>query len=95
MTTSLSKVYGRKSNIRGGASSGTRFEHRWIALAALCLSVVIVNVDNTILNVALPTLVRTLHATSSQLQWIVDSYAMTFAGLLLVGGSLGDRFGRK
>ena len=95
MTTSLLKVYGRKSNIRGGASSGTRFEHRWIALAALCLSVVIVNVDNTILNVALPTLVRTLHATSSQLQWIVDSYAMTFAGLLLVGGSLGDRFGRK
>jgi EmrB/QacA subfamily drug resistance transporter len=52
-------------------------------------------VDNTILNVALPTLVRTLHATSSQLQWIVDSYAMVFAGLLLVGGSLADRLGRK
>jgi EmrB/QacA subfamily drug resistance transporter len=81
--------------VPGGAWSGTRFDHRWVALAALCLSVVIVNVDNTILNVALPTLVRTLHATSSQLQWIVDSYAMVFAGLLLVGGSLGDRFGRK
>ena len=61
----------------------------------LCASALIVNVDNTILNVALPTLVRTLHATSSQLQWIVDSYAMVFAGLLLVGGSLADRFGRK
>jgi EmrB/QacA subfamily drug resistance transporter len=72
-----------------------RLDRRWIALVALCLSVVIVNVDNTILNVALPTLVRTLHATSSQLQWIVDSYAMALAGLLLVGGSLGDRFGRK
>ena len=55
----------------------------------------IINVDNTILNVALPTLVRKLHATSSQLQWIVDSYAMVFAGLLLVGGSLADRLGRK
>ena len=61
----------------------------------VCVSALIVNVDNTILNVALPTLVRDLHATSSQLQWIVDSYAMVFAGLLLVGGSLADRFGRK
>ena len=55
----------------------------------------IINVDNTILNVALPTLVRDLHATSSQFQWIVDTYAMVFAGLLLVGGSLADRFGRR
>ena len=55
----------------------------------------IINVDNTILNVALPTLVRDLHATSSQLQWIVDSYSMVFAGLLLVSGSLADRFGRQ
>ena len=61
----------------------------------LCSAVVIVNLDNTILNVALPTLVRKLHATSSELQWIVDSYAMVFAGLVLVGGSLADRFGRK
>jgi len=68
---------------------------RQAVLMVLCASALIVNVDNTILNVALPTLVRTLHATSSQLQWIVDSYAMVFAGLLLVGGSLADRFGRK
>ncbi len=64
-------------------------------LAVICVSALVVNVDNTILNVALPTLVRQLHATSSELQWIVDSYAMVFAGLLLVGGSLADRFGRK
>jgi EmrB/QacA subfamily drug resistance transporter len=64
-------------------------------LAVVCASALIINVDNTILNVALPTLVRELHATSSDLQWIVDSYAMVFAGLLLVGGSLADRFGRK
>jgi MFS family permease len=61
----------------------------------VCVSALIINVDNTILNVALPILVRKLHATSSELQWIVDSYAMVFAGLLLVGGSLADRFGRR
>ncbi len=64
-------------------------------LGVLCAAALIVNLDNTILNVALPTLVRQLHATSSDLQWIVDSYAMVFAGLLLVGGSLADRFGRR
>ncbi len=73
----------------------SRRAHRGVVLAVLCASALIINVDNTILNVALPTLVRRLHATSSQLQWIVDSYAMVFAGLLLVGGSLADRFGRK
>jgi len=64
-------------------------------LVVLCISSLIINLDNTILNVALPTLVRQLHASSSQLQWIVDSYAMVFAGLLFVGGSLADRLGRK
>ena len=69
--------------------------HRRAALAVLCVSALIINIDNTILNVALPTLVHDLDATTSQLQWIVDSYAMVFAGLLFVGGSLADRFGRK
>src|SRR5271157_952590 len=68
---------------------------RWAALVVVCVAALIINVDNTILNVALPTLVRDLHATSSELQWIVDSYAMVFAGLLFVGGSLADRFGRR
>jgi EmrB/QacA subfamily drug resistance transporter len=54
-----------------------------------------VNLDNTILNVALPTLVEKLQATTDQLQWIVDAYSMVFGGLLLVAGSLADRFGRK
>ncbi|MGH8973563.1 MAG: MFS transporter [Acidimicrobiia bacterium] len=71
------------------------FARRWRTLAVLCLSLVIVVVGNTVLNVALPTLVRELGATSSQLQWIVDSYALVFAGLLLTAGALGDRFGRK
>ncbi len=64
-------------------------------LAVLCVSLLIVSLDNTILNVALPVIVRTLHASSSSLQWIVDAYAIVFAGLLLVAGSLGDRLGRK
>jgi EmrB/QacA subfamily drug resistance transporter len=67
----------------------------WWTLAVLCLSLVMVVVGNTVLNVALPTLVRDLGATSSQLQWMVDSYALVFAGLLLTAGALGDRFGRK
>jgi EmrB/QacA subfamily drug resistance transporter len=67
----------------------------WLALAVLCVSLLIVTLDNTVLNVVLPTLVRDLHATTSQLQWIVDAYVMVFAGLLLVAGSVADRVGRK
>jgi len=68
---------------------------RWWTLVVLCLSLVIVVVGNTVLNVALPTLVRELDASNSALQWMVDSYALVFAGLLLTAGALGDRFGRK
>jgi EmrB/QacA subfamily drug resistance transporter len=68
---------------------------RWAILAVLCLSLFLAVVDNTIVNVALPTLSRDLSATTSQLQWIVDAYSLVFAALLLVGGSLGDRYGRK
>jgi EmrB/QacA subfamily drug resistance transporter len=68
---------------------------RWLALTVLCVSILIVNLDVTVLNVALPTLVRDLHATSHQLQWIVDAYALAYGGLVLVGGSLADRIGRK
>lgn len=68
---------------------------RWTVLAVLCVTILVINLDNTILNVALPTLVTALQAKSSELQLIVDSYAVVFAGLLLVGGSLADRLGRK
>ena len=67
----------------------------WLVLAVLCLTVFIIVVDTTIVNVALPTLVDSLQATTSQLQWIVDAYVLVFAGLLIAAGSLGDRFGRK
>ena len=61
----------------------------------LCLSLLVIIVDNSILNVALPRLQEDLNATFSQLQWMVDSYTLVFACLLLTAGSLGDRFGRK
>ncbi len=64
------------------------------ALAVVCLAVLVTSIDSLILNVALPTLVRDLDATTSELQWIVDAYILVFAGFLLVGGTLGDRFGR-
>ena len=64
-------------------------------LGVLCLALLVVGIDGTIVNVALPTLVRELHATSSQLQWIVDAYTIVFASLLLIGGNTGDRLGRK
>jgi EmrB/QacA subfamily drug resistance transporter len=70
-------------------------QRRWWTLGVLCISLLVIALDNTILNVALPTLVRDLHASSSQLEWIVDAYTLVFAGLLLTAGSLGDRFGRR
>jgi EmrB/QacA subfamily drug resistance transporter len=68
---------------------------RWWTLAVLCGSLLVIGLDNTILNVALPTLDRDLDASASQLQWIVDSYMLVFAAALLMAGALGDRFGRK
>src|ERR1700736_4126417 len=70
-------------------------ERRWWALGVMCFSLAVITLDNIILNVALPVLVRQLHASTSELQWIVDGYTLVFAGLLLTTGSLGDRFGRK
>ena len=71
------------------------YEKRWWALGVLILSLFVISLDNTIMNVTLPTLVRELGASATQLQWIVDAYVLVFAGLLLTAGSLGDRFGRK
>lgn len=72
-----------------------REPRRWLSLAVLCVALLMVNLDNTVLNVVLPTLVRDLHASTTELQWIVDSYVLVFAGLLLVAGSIADRIGRK
>jgi len=71
-----------------------RVPNRWATLAVLCLSLLVIVVDTTIVNVALPTLARQLHATTSGLQWIVDAYTLAFASLLLLAGALADRYGR-
>jgi EmrB/QacA subfamily drug resistance transporter len=71
------------------------YARRWQALAVLSASLLVICIDNTILNVALPSLREALDLDSSQAQWVVDSYLLVFASLLLVGGTLGDRFGRR
>lgn len=67
---------------------------RWVGLIVLSLALFMASMDNTILNVALPTLARDLRATNDALQWTVDAYQVTYAGFLLVAGSLVDRWGR-
>ena len=78
-----------------GPLPGATGRARAAALAVLSVAVLIANLDNTILNVALPTLSRDLNAGPADLQWIVDAYVIVFAGLLLTAGSLADRVGRK
>src|SRR6478609_8980134 len=73
----------------------TAHDRRWWTLAVLCTSLVLITIDTTILNVAIPTLSRSLDTSTGELQWIVDAYTVVFAGLLLTCGSLGDRFGRR
>jgi EmrB/QacA subfamily drug resistance transporter len=68
---------------------------RPLILVSLLLAAFAINLDTTIVNVALPTLVRELHASNSQLQWVVDGYNLVFAAFLLIAGSLSDRMGRK
>jgi EmrB/QacA subfamily drug resistance transporter len=71
------------------------FASRWRALIFIAISLLVLSIDNTILNVALPSISRTLGASASELQWVIDSYVLVFASLLLTMGALGDRIGRK
>ncbi|MDO8210336.1 MFS transporter [Conexibacter sp. CPCC 206217] len=68
---------------------------RWLALLVLCVPVVLLNVESTVVNVAIPTLVRDLRASASQLLWIVDGYGLAFACLVLTAGAFADRLGRR
>src|SRR6201992_1126275 len=82
---------------------GAQIDLRWPAghprrrqiLLVLCLSLLIVVIDNTVLNTALPTLARSLHAGTRSLQWITDAYTLVFASVLITAGGIGDRFGRR
>jgi EmrB/QacA subfamily drug resistance transporter len=76
------------------AISAAAYQRRWYTLGVLCLSLLVIVVDSTIVNVALPTFARQLNASTSGLQWIVDAYTLTFAALLLLAGAIADRYGR-
>jgi EmrB/QacA subfamily drug resistance transporter len=78
-----------------GRNEDRAYERRWLILIVLCVSLLVIVLDNSILNVAIPTIVRDLDASNSQVQWMVDSYTLVFACLLLTAGSLGDRYGRR
>ncbi|MCX6411793.1 MAG: MFS transporter, partial [Actinobacteria bacterium] len=67
----------------------------WLTLFAMCFALFMIMLDNTVVNVALPTIQSDLNPTQSQLQWIINAYILVFAALILLGGKLGDRFGRK
>lgn len=85
-----------ENEVEGGfIESEEGHPQRWWILGVLCLSLILVVAGNSAMNVALPTIVRELGATQTELQWIVDAYSLVFAGLLLPAGALGDRFGRK
>jgi len=71
------------------------YTKRWVGLVFIGISVIVLSLDNTILNVALPSIARDLNASNTDLQWIVDGYILVFAALLLTMGTFGDRIGRK
>jgi EmrB/QacA subfamily drug resistance transporter len=76
-------------------SNTVRDPRRWWVLVVLCLSLLVLSVDGTVLNLAIPSLIEDLGATPSDIQWILDAYVLAFAGLLLTAGSLSDRYGRR
>ena len=78
----------------GIATSTEATRHRWLVLAICTMSLFLVGLDATIVNIALPTIRTDLNASVSQLQWVIDAYAIVLASLLILGGSTGDRLGR-
>jgi EmrB/QacA subfamily drug resistance transporter len=76
-------------------NTSPNYEKRWYVLGVMCIVLFIISIDNTVLNLALPSISRGLNASASQLQWIVDAYTLIFASLLITTGAVGDRYGRK
>src|SRR3954449_5734254 len=68
---------------------------KWYTLAAMCFALFMIMLDNTVVNVALPSIQKSLHTNQESLEWTINAYVVTFAALILLGGKLGDRFGRK
>lgn len=88
-------VRGSQAPTEGWMTSGAGHPRRWAILGVLVVSLLIVVLDNTVLNIALPTIQRDLNASPGQLVWAIDSYILVFAALLYTWGVLGDRIGRK
>ena len=93
MTATLSRL--KQKSAAPPASDTARERRRWIALAVLCLGQLMMVLDATIVNVALPSIQRELHFTQSSLTWVINGYLITFGGLLLLAGRMGDLVGRK
>ena len=68
---------------------------RWWTLGAMCFALFMIMLDNTVVNVALPSIQRDLHSSLSNLEWTINAYVLALASLILVGGTLGDRYGRR
>ncbi|HET6173803.1 MAG TPA: MFS transporter [Gaiellales bacterium] len=77
------------------ANRHERANHKWWTLAAMCFALFMIMLDNTVVNVALPSIQRSLKTTPENLEWTINAYFLSFAALILLGGKLGDRFGRK
>lgn len=75
--------------------AGENHREKLLVLYTMCFALGMAMLDNTVVNVAIPTLIKDLHADASEVQWIIDGYVLAFASLLLTGGILGDRYGRK
>ncbi len=73
----------------------TEDNRKWWTLGAMCLSMFMIMLDSTVVNVALPSIQKDLHTTVDQLEWVVNGYTLSFAALLVTGGRLGDIFGRR
>ncbi|MFF8403196.1 MFS transporter [Streptomyces sp. NPDC015684] len=80
---------------RPGPTGPTGHPQRWLILGVICLAQLTVLLDNTVLNVAIPSLTRELHAATSDIQWMINAYSLVQSGLLLTAGSAADRYGRK
>lgn len=93
-TTSASKAE-KKRQLNASFDPLVGHPHRNAILAVMCLSLIVIVLDNSILNVAIPTISQELGASDKDLLWIIDAYTLVFAGLLLTAGTLGDKFGRR
>src|SRR5665213_1722336 len=85
----------RLSSVSSVSSASGSDRRRWLALGVVCLAQLMIVLDTTIVNVALPSIQRELHFTQGNLTWVINAFLVTFGSFLLLAGRLGDLFGRK